>query len=207
MQDQNKITRFGLIRHAQTIWNREKKIQGHSDSPLTADGEKQALSWGQALAQFPWSRILASDAGRALATAEIINAILKIPLTTDSRLKEQDWGQWEAKTVRQIEAEARQVLDEQVNAGWDFCPPGGESRRSVWKRSQQALAGAAQRYRGQNILVVSHEGIVKSLIYHLCGRKFLPGEPAILKSYQLHWLVHGRNGLQIEEINALALEE
>ena len=65
MQDQNKITRFGLIRHAQTIWNREKKIQGHSDSPLTADGEKQALSWGQALAQFPWSRILASDAGRA----------------------------------------------------------------------------------------------------------------------------------------------
>ena len=205
MPDQYNTTHFGLIRHAQTVWNRKKKIQGHSDSPLTADGEKQASSWGQILSQFSWDRILASDAGRARATAEIINAFLKLPLTIDSRLKEQDWGQWVGKTVRQIEAEAQQVLDEQVNAGWDFCPPGGESRRSVLKRSQLALQAAAQRYSGENLLVVTHEGIVKSLIYHLCGRRFLPGEPAILKSYQLHRLVCDSSGLQIEKINALEL--
>ena len=205
MRDQYKTTRFGLIRHAQTVWNREKKIQGHSDSPLTADGEKQASSWGQILSQFSWDRILASDAGRAQATAEIINAFLKLPLTIDSRLNEQDWGQWAGKTVRQIEAEARQVLDEQVNAGWDFCPPGGESRRSVLKRSQQALQQAAEHFPDQNILVVTHEGIVKSLIYHLYGRRFLPGEPAILKSYRLHRLGYDDSGLQIERINALEL--
>jgi len=206
MQDQYDTTRFGLMRHAQTVWNREKKIQGQHDTPLTTDGKKQASNWGQILSPFSWDRILASDAGRALATAEIINVHLKIPLTTDSRLKEQDWGQWVGKTVRQIETEAQQVLDQQVNAGWDFCPPGGESRRSVLKRSQLALQAAAQRYRGENLLVVTHEGIVKSLIYHLCGRRFLPGEPAILKSYQLHWLVYGLDGLRIEEINALELE-
>jgi probable phosphoglycerate mutase len=205
MPDQYDTTRFGLIRHAQTVWNREKKIQGYSDSPLTADGEKQASSWGQILSQFSWDRVLASDAGRARATAEIINAFLKLPLTIDSRLKEQDWGQWVGKTVRQIEAEAQQELDEQVNAGWDFCPPGGESRRSVLKRSQLALQAAAERYSGENLLVVTHEGIVKSLIYHLCGRRFLPGEPAILKSYQLHRLVYDSSGLQIEKINALRL--
>ena len=205
MQNQNNTTRFALIRHAQTVWNREKKIQGHSDSPLTADGEKQASSWGGILSQLAWDRILASDAGRARATAEIINAVLKVPLTIDSRLKEQNWGQWTGLTVRQIESEARQVLDDQVNAGWDFCPPGGESRRSVWQRSRVTLAEAAERYPGQNLLVVTHEGIVKSLIYYLCGRRFLPGEPAILKSYQLHWLVYGRSGLHIEKINALEL--
>jgi len=205
MRDKYKTTRFGLMRHAQTVWNREKKIQGHSDSRLTADGEKQASSWGQILSQFSWDRILASDAGRAQATAEIINAFLKLPLTIDSRLNEQDWGQWAGKTVRQIEAEARQVLDEQVNAGWDFCPPGGESRRSVLKRSQLALQAAAESYSGENLLVVAHEGIVKSLIYHLGGRRFLPGEPAILKSYQLHRLVYDGSGLQIEKINALRL--
>ena len=205
MQDHHNTTHFGLIRHAQTVWNREKKIQGHSDSPLTADGEKQASSWGQILSPFSWDRILASDAGRARATAEIINAFLNLPLTIDSRLKEQDWGQWVGKTVRQIEAEAQQVLDEQVNAGWDFRPPGGESRRSVLKRSQLALQAAAQRYSGEKLLVVTHEGIVKSLIYHLCGRRFLPGEPAILKSYQLHRLVYDGSELQIEEINALRL--
>ena len=199
-------TRFGLIRHAQTDWNRGKKIQGQSDSPLTADGKKQASSWGQRLLQFPWDRILASDTGRALATAERINAFLNIPLETDPRLREQDWGDWVSKTIPQIQTEASQVLEEQINAGWNFCPPGGESRDSVLKRSQEALMEAADRYPGDNLLVVTHEGVVKGLIYHLCGRKFLPTEPPLLKSYRLHWLVFDREGLQIEKVNALKLD-
>ena len=206
MPDQCKTSRFGLIRHAQTVWNRGKKIQGRSDSPLTAEGENQASSWGRILAQYSWDRILASDAGRALATAGIINAFLKIPLATDSRLQEQNWGQWEGMTVRQIETDARQVLNEQINAGWAFCPPGGESRRSVLKRSRAALLNAAQRYPAETILVVCHEGVVKSLIYDRYGRKFLPHEPAILKSYRLHWLACAGSGLQIEAINALRLD-
>jgi probable phosphoglycerate mutase len=205
MNDRYRATRFGLIRHAQTVWNRGKKIQGLRDSPLTAEGENQASGWGQILAQFSWDRILASDAGRALATAGIINTFLKIPLTTDSRLQEQNWGQWEGMTVRQIETDARQVLNEQINAGWDFCPPGGESRRSVLKRSRAALLDGARRYPAETILVVCHEGVVKSLIYDLYGRKFLPNEPPILKSYRLHRLVKGSSGLQIEHINALSL--
>lgn len=206
MQDPYKISRFGLIRHAQTVWNREKKIQGQSDSPLTADGARQASSWGRRLLQFPWDRILASDTGRALTTAERINAFLKIPLETDPRLREQDWGQWVSKTIPQIQTEASQVLEEQINAGWNFCPPGGESRESVLKRSQEALIEAADRFPGDNLLVVTHEGVVKGLIYHLCGRKFLPTEPRLLQSARLHWLVFDRGGLQIEKVNALKLD-
>jgi probable phosphoglycerate mutase len=205
MQSQHEITRFGLIRHAQTVWNQKKKIQGQSDSPLSEQGQRQAAVWGQDLKRFPWSRILASDTGRSLATAEIINVYLKVPLTIDSRLKEQDWGQWEGKTVRQIESEAPQMLGAQIHAGWDFCPPGGESRRSVLTRGQNALREAAEHHPGDIFLVVTHEGVVKGLIYHLCGRKFLPGEPAILKPYHLHWLIHNGSGLQIENINALEL--
>jgi probable phosphoglycerate mutase len=110
------------------------------------------------------------------------------------------------KTVQQIESEASQMLTAQVDSGWDFCPPGGESRKSVLKRSQKALIEAAGRYRGDNLLVVTHEGVVKSLIYHLCGRKFLPGEPAILKPYQLHWLIHDQDGFRVEELNAMAMD-
>ena len=143
-------TRFGLIRHAQTDWNREKKIQGHSDSPLTADGKKQASSWGQRLLQFPWDRILASDTGRAVTTAERINAFLKIPLDTDPRLREQDWGQWVGKTISQIQTEAIRVLDGQIRAGWGFCPPGGEDRRTVSARSQEALQDAAGKWPGDS---------------------------------------------------------
>jgi probable phosphoglycerate mutase len=205
MTGQYKITRFGLIRHAQTIWNREKKIQGQSDSPLTSDGKIQALRWGGLLKQFSWNRILTSDIGRAMETAKIINQALNLSLQTDSRLREQDWGEWTGKTISQLKIDTPRELDTQVGAGWAFCPPGGEGRQSVLDRSHQALREAAEKWPGDEILVITHEGVVKSLIYHLCGRKYLPGEPAIIKPYQLHRLVHDQDGLQVEEINALRL--
>jgi len=205
VQDPYKTTRFGLIRHAQTVWNREKKIQGHSDSPLTDEGIVQATRWGRILEQFLWNRLLASDTGRALATAEIISTYLKIPLAGDLRLREQDWGSWAGKTIVQLKAELPLALTEQNSAGWDFRPPGGEDRKSVLARSQRALQEAFDRWPGENVLVVTHEGVIKSLVYHLSGRKFLPTEPPLLKSYQLHRLVHDRDGLRLEAANALAL--
>ncbi|MBW2440853.1 MAG: histidine phosphatase family protein [Deltaproteobacteria bacterium] len=207
MPNQSNNTRFGLVRHAQTIWNREKKIQGQKDSPLTPGGKIQASRWGQLLKPLPWNRILTSDIGRAMETAGIINQALKIALKTDARLREQDWGQWTGETIFRIQTDTPRELDNQVRSGWDFCPPDGEVRRNVLERSRQALSEAAAKWPGETILVVTHEGVVKSLIYHLCGRKYLPGEPAIIKPYQLHWLAHDADGLKIEEINALALEK
>jgi broad specificity phosphatase PhoE len=202
----NDITHFGLIRHAQTRWNREKRIQGQSDSPLTADGKRQATRWGHVLKQFAWDRIIASDTGRARETAELINVCLNISLTTDSRLREQDWGQWEGKTIAQLKTEIPHELDSQARAGWAFCPPGGEDRRTVSERSHKALLEAAAQWPGTNILVVTHEGVVKSLIYHLCGRKFLATEPPLLKPYQFHRLAHDQDGLKVEELNAIAMD-
>ena len=206
MTDPFETTRFGLVRHAQTIWNREKKIQGQSDSPLTPDGKNQALHWGRLLPQVSWNRILASDIGRAMETAKIINQALNLSLQMDSGLREQDWGQWTGKTISQLKTDSPRELEEQVRAGWDFCPPGGEGRRSVLDRSRQTLRDAAEKWPGDDILVVTHEGVVKSVIYHLCGRKYLPGEPAIIKPYQLHWLVFDRKRLRLEKLNALAME-
>ena len=205
MMEKDKATRFGLIRHAQTVWNRDKKIQGHSDTPLTPAGEQQAENWGRLLMPFPWDRILASDIGRALTTAERINGKLKLPLETEPRIREQNWGRWVGKTVQQIRLDAGQELEKQIHAGWDFCPPGGEPRHGVLKRSRAALLDVARRYPGETILVVCHEGVVKSLIYDLYGRNYLPDEAAILKGYRLHWLVSKSGGLQIEQINALSL--
>jgi probable phosphoglycerate mutase len=127
-------------------------------------------------------------------------------MTTDGRLREQDWGQWAGKTIAQLKTEIPQELKEQENAGWAFCPPGGEDRKAVQKRSQKALLEAAAQWPGSNILVVTHEGVIKSLIYHLCGRKFLAAEPAIIKKHQLHRLAHDKNGLRVEELNALAMD-
>ena len=206
MASDKHITRFGLVRHAQTVWNREKRIQGQRDTPLTSDGKSQALRWGRMLKQFSWNRILASDIGRAMETAKIINQALNLSMQTDSRLREQDWGQWTGKTISQLNTDSPRELDAQVKAGWAFRPPGGEDRRSVLERGCLALQEAARKWPGDDILVVTHEGVVKSLIYHLCGRKYLPGEPAIIKPYQLHRLIHDKEGLKMEKMNALAME-
>jgi len=200
-----KITRFGLVRHAETLWNREKRIQGQSDSALTDQGRRDADNWGRRLNRFSWDCILMSDSGRAVETAVRINNHLRVPMESDPRLREQDWGQWTGRITAQIETELSGILQKKQMRGWKFCPPGGEDRLSVWHRSHSALTEAANQRHGSTILIVTHEGVIKSLIYRLSGRHFLPDEPPLIKSYNLHWLIFSNNELRIEKINALSL--
>ena len=207
MASESSYCRFGLIRHAQTEWNLEKRIQGQLDSPLTACGERQAHQWGQLLNQFKWDRILSSDAGRALQTAALINASLKIPLEVDNRLQEQDWGVWSGEREADIRRAHVLQLKELSALGWDFRPPGGEDRRTLWQRSSAALRAAATARPGAAFLVVTHEGIIKSLIYQLSGRRFLPHEPPLIRPAHLHRLIltADRTDMKIERLNALKL--
>jgi broad specificity phosphatase PhoE len=206
MNAAEKTTRFGLVRHAETVWNREKRIQGQSDSALSPHGERQADQWGRRLKSFAWDRILSSDSGRAVETARRMNRYLQVPLDSDRRLREQDWGLWTGKTVSRIEKEVFQMLSEQKTAGWNFQPPGGEDRLTVWKRSRQALVETAQKRPGETIMIVTHEGVIKSLIYRLSNRRFLPDEPELIRSYRLHWLLWAEDGLGLETVNAVMLD-
>jgi probable phosphoglycerate mutase len=205
MTPNGPITHFGIMRHAKTEWNQEKKIQGQRNSPLTPEGKQQAREWGMLLENFSWNRILASDMGRALETVDIINGYLQVPIIKDSRLQEQDWGEWTGKTLSMIKKEIPGLLENQERAGWDFRPPGGEDRYTVWQRSRKALQEATEKWPGENILVITHEGVIKCLIYRLFGRQFLPTEPSILNSWDLHRIRYENQRFQIEKINALAI--
>jgi probable phosphoglycerate mutase len=199
------VTRFGLIRHAETIWNRERRVQGQLDSPLTPEGEQQAGRWGRALQSLPWNRILTSDTGRAVSTAAIINAQLNLAVETDPRLRELDWGRWTTRTIARLRAEDRQEVEAQEAAGWEFRPPGGESRRQQLERSRQALEDAARRWPGECILVVTHEGVIKGLAQHLCGRAYMAADAVELHPYHLHWLAAAGGRLTLAGLNARPL--
>lgn len=201
------ITRFGVLRHVKTEWNQEKRIQGQSNSPLTPEGKQKAGEWGMLLKTFSWNRILVSDIGRAFETAVLVNGYLQVPIIKDSRLKEQDWGEWTGKTLSMIKMDFPGLLEEKEKAGWGFHPPGGEDRHGVWERSRKALTEAAEKWPGDQILVITHEGVIKCLIYGLMGRKFLPTEPSILNSWHLHRIRYDNQRLQVEKINALAIAE
>jgi probable phosphoglycerate mutase len=205
MPDRVSHTRFGLIRHAQTVWNLEKMIQGQKDSPLTTAGREQSRIWGEQLALLPFNRILTSDLGRTVATAELINRSLKLPLQKTSLLRELDWGAWTGRRIQEIKMETPEELRSMEQSGWQFCPPGGESRRAVWLRSRKALEEAFKRWPGETILTVIHEGVIKCLLYGLAERQFLPQEPVMIEPRHLHWIVGQEKELRIEQINAISL--
>lgn len=198
-------TTFGLLRHAQTEWNVQKRIQGHKDSPLTAEGAAAAREWGKSLREQGWSQILASDLGRVRETVENLQAFLDIPVQFDPLLREQDWGVWTGYTIVELENEHGKALAEQVHKGWNFCPPSGESRQSVYERANQALCEAAKHWPGKKILVVCHEGVLKALIYKLSNRHFLPGEPKLIKKNHLHLLQFSHGSVELEGVNFQAV--
>lgn len=196
-----KPTCFGIIRHATTLWNEQKIIQGQQDSPLSEAGRQMACSWAKSLARYSWQRIICSDLGRTRETAELVNRELNVPIHQEKRFREQDWGAWTGLTLAGVKAENKQLLKSMVRSGWLFQPPGGESRKQVLARSLQALEEANMKWPGESILIVCHEGVVKCVLYHLINRRFLPEEPPLLKSRYLHLLEQQENQLSLKAVN------
>lgn len=197
-------TRFTLVRHGQTQWNAEKRIQGRADSPLTDVGVRQARQWGRDLIGSGLTRIVSSDLGRARGTAEFINESLNLPHAADARLREQDWGAWTGMTLTDIRRNDGDRLAQAEAAGWGFQPPGGEDRRQLLKRCRAALAEAADAHPGAHFLVVAHEGVIKSLVYWLAERRFLPEEKNRLaeKPPPILTLTNGRWALEQADLRS-----
>ncbi|MDK2955233.1 MAG: hypothetical protein PWQ57_729 [Desulfovibrionales bacterium] len=177
---------IGLLRHGVTVANETGHIQGWSDSPLTPKGADRVRSWTPALARQGFNAICASDLGRAVHTAEIIAKELGLEVRIDPDFREQDWGSWNGLSLKAMRAESPGELEAQVRRGWDFRLGQGESRREALQRVLPALSRQARP--GERILCVTHQGIIKCIIYHLLGRRYLPEEPSIL---------HGRNRLHL----------
>ncbi len=180
-------TIIALLRHGKTVWNEAKRIQGRKDSPLSEKGARQVHQWGKFLGTVSIDRIISSDLGRVKETVAIIQQYIQdVPLEFDPALREQSWGEWEGKTFTELHQYEGKELARQIAAGWDFCPPGGESRREVLQRVLPIVANIPERFPGEQILLVSHEGIVKSLLYLLAGRAFMPDEKKLIEKRQLH---------------------
>ena len=179
-------TIFGLLRHGQTEWNTLKRIQGSGDSPLTAKGKEKTAQWAKFLKNDHWDRIIASDLGRVRATVDILNQMLQLPVTFDARLREQHWGDWEGLTLPFIKENQKEELARRVAMGWNFSAPGGETRIAVKDRVLAALIDTAEKWPDKKILVVCHRGVVRSVLYFITGREFMPEEDPLLKPNRLH---------------------
>lgn len=204
--DRPNLTRFGLIRHAATEWNLAKRIQGRSDLPLCGQGRSEAMAWGETLLGLPWDRLVTSPLSRARETGQLINTCLELPRFTDARLGEQSWGAWEGRKLVWIENRIVTLPPGPATRGWTFCPPGGESRERVWRRSQASLVDLSRQFPGETMLVVVHGGVLKALFYRLYRRAFMPDERRLLKKGRLHWVFGDGRRLWPGPVNAVKLD-
>ncbi|MBI9088876.1 MAG: histidine phosphatase family protein [Desulfobacterium sp.] len=195
---------FNLIRHGKTQWNLEKRLQGEADIPLAPEGRLQVASWCPALDQVPLELILSSPMVRARATAEILGQHLGLPVEISELLREQAFGQWQGQRIDDIRQASPGMVEFQESLGWDFCPPGGEPRHGVLARALAALEAAANQYKDHRILVVTHNGVLRSLAYHALGRGFLPGEKRVIRDGHLHRFSWD-HGLVLSKLNAVNL--
>jgi probable phosphoglycerate mutase len=169
---------------------------------LTPEGIRQASAWGRQLSDFSVGRMLSSDLGRAVNTAQLINRTLHVPVDRDSRLREQDWGDWTGMTMSQIKRLHPGVLENERKEPWAFQPAGGEDRLSMVARAYRCLEDAAGRWPSQRILVVCHEGVIKGLIYFLASGTRV----STIRSYHLHVLSGSPDRLRIVAVNRMGME-
>lgn len=132
------LRRLVLLRHGETDYNVEARMQGHLDSQLTQAGFSQIKQAAPLLARLQPDRLLSSDLRRATVTAEEVAAVTGLPVKIDPRLRETHLGSWQGCTSAEIERERPGAISEwRSDPTW--APPGGESRVDVVERSMPVI--------------------------------------------------------------------
>ncbi|MBM7097423.1 histidine phosphatase family protein [Bacillus sp. H-16] len=160
-----------FTRHGETMWNREGRLQGWHDSPLTKEGENIAKSLGHYFRDIPLSTIYTSTSGRTIRTAELINSGQKTPIVLDERLREIHLGEWEGKTREEI---ASGYSKERLEAFWNnpeaYKPAGGETFCQVESRVNDFISDIYRNHQNGHVLLVTHTVIVKLLLKRFKNR-------------------------------------
>jgi len=159
-----------LARHGETDWNREHRIQGHSDVPLNEAGRQQAARLAGRMKAFEIHALHASDLARAAETARIVGDAISIAPVLSRHWREIGLGELEGKNGTHHEFGE---LVSSASRQADPIVPGAETFAAFEARILEGYARIAREHAGRNVLVVSHGGTLKALIAHLVG---LPAE-------------------------------
>lgn len=165
-------TRIIAVRHGETDWNVQTRIQGQLDIALNAKGHWQAQCVGKALAQEEFACIYSSDLVRAHATAQAIaqHQPQPCPLHLHTGLRERGFGTFEGHTYADIQSQWPEPAQRWRERAPDFAPPGGETPLQVMERVRTTMAQIASAHMGAQIAVVAHGGIL-DMLYRLATQQ------------------------------------
>lgn len=160
--------KFYIFRHGQTDWNKDRRIQGHSNIPLNEEGRKQALGLKEILSGLDLEIIYSSDLDRAYETACIARTGLDIEVIKDHRLREADFGQAEGMLIEDV---IKTFGKDSWNRFMKFDPnhldisfPGGETRRHSIARMRSVVDELIEKNEYERVGISTHGGVVRNLL-------------------------------------------
>lgn len=145
-------TMLYIVRHGQTDWNQEKRIQGQTDIPLNITGRAEAANMAETLKDTPFAAAFSSDLQRAYETALILVNNRSMTVKTDKRLRERNFGRWEGSLSSDFYKTPRSEKEDV------------ESDEKMCERVFQFLIETAEQNKGKNVLIVTHGGIIRNII-------------------------------------------
>ena len=183
-----------FVRHGQTDWNAEGRIQGQTDIPLNERGRAQARANGERLAKVPGAKALpffVSPLGRSQETARLVRAAMGLDpegFETVDDLRELSFGEWEGRTLVDVWHDDPDPVESRKHDKWNYVPPGGESYAQLLARVVPVLEALPHE-----AIIVSHGGTMRTVVRHLTN---LPeGKAAIEEIFQDRiWRWNGESG-------------
>ncbi len=164
-----KETELILIRHGETVWNSQQRMQGHSNSDLSEEGRAQIESLGQWMKNVSFDHIYSSDSLRARQTAEAITKYSGHTLKIDQRLREKNLGVFEGLTTEEAKERHPEIFRLFKTAGSNYVINEGESTQQLLDRALEFIEEIRLLQPDQRVVLVTHGGVVRVLIKHTLG--------------------------------------
>lgn len=162
-------TRLLLVRHGETAWNADARVQGHLDIALNDRGRAQARRLAHALMAEPVDVAYSSDLARALETARATADATGAPLIVVPALRERHFGAFQGRRFADIDAEQPEQAARWRRRDPSWAPPGGESLLSFRERITQAVHALAARHLGGQVALFTHGGVLDVLYRDATG--------------------------------------
>ena len=192
-----QVTRIIAVRHGETAWNVDTRLQGHLDIPLNDVGIWQAERLANVLAEESIDTVYASDLMRAWQTAQAIAKVSHCELQPDPGLRERGFGEFEGHTYAEIEATWPDLSLQWRKREPLWAPPGGESLIMMRQRVQMTVEALAVRHVGAQIVLVAHGGVMDILYRMATGQELQAPRTWLLSNAAINRLLWTPEGLTL----------
>jgi probable phosphoglycerate mutase len=191
--------RLYMVRHGETAWNAEGRVQGQLDIPLSEVGRAQARAVASLLSGETFSALYSSDLVRVRETAQPLAELLQLPPRLDERLRERHYGVFQGITYAECKSRLPQDYVRFRDKDLDYDFGTGESLRLFNERSLACIGEIAARHPGEEVIVFTHGGVLEMVYRHATGRGLSSPRDFEIPNAALNRLEIGAGGWRVAQ--------